>query len=201
MHAPHHTNLLRSILLGSLIAGSQGLALPAVAQDDSAFLSCARFEDRGQRIACLEDALEAATTAAPGQTMVPAAAVAPAAAPSAPPSAAESAAAESDTATASTGERSVMERIRGFGQNKPATSISTDEDGQERLHDSIAALQKRNNLWVVTLGSGQVWRQTYPRTLLLREGDDVEIYREGIGSGYRLATPRLSGFIRVERMQ
>jgi len=196
MHAPHHTTLLRSILLGSLIAGSQGLALPAVAQGDSAFLSCARFEDRGQRIACLEDALEAATTTAPAQTPEPAAAVAPAAAQSAPP-----AAAESDTATASTNERSVMERIRGFGQNKPATSISTDEGGQDRLHDSIATLQKRNNLWVVTLGSGQVWRQTYPRTLLLREGDEVEIYREGIGSGYRLATPRLSGFIRVERVQ
>ena len=94
-----------------------------------------------------------------------------------------------------------MDRIRGFGQNKPATSISTDEGGQDRLHDSIVALEKRNNLWVVTLGSGQVWRQTYPRTLLLREGDEVEIYREGIGSGYRLATPRLSGFIRVERVQ
>jgi hypothetical protein len=53
----------------------------------------------------------------------------------------------------------------------------------------------------VTLASGQVWKQEFPRTLNLREGDQISIYQAGIGNGYRLATARLSGFIRVERAQ
>ena len=79
--------------------------------------------------------------------------------------------------------------------------MSTDDSGSERLHDSITSLEKRNDLWIVTLSSGQVWRQEVPRALVLRVGDDVEIYQEGFGNGYRLATPRLSGFIRVERIR
>ncbi|MFZ9583983.1 MAG: hypothetical protein ACO280_03385 [Pseudohongiellaceae bacterium] len=79
--------------------------------------------------------------------------------------------------------------------------MSDDADGGERLHDTIAGLEKRSNLWIVTLGSGQVWRQEVARTFNLRVGDEVEIYRDGVGNGLRLSTPRLSGFIRVERVR
>jgi hypothetical protein len=103
------------------------------------------------------------------------------------------------TAGAPGNERSLLDRIRTFGQDQSAASLSTDGSGQDRLHDSITALEKRNNLWIVTLSTGQVWRQTYPRNLLLREGDEVVIDQKGIGSSYRLSTPRLSGSIRVER--
>lgn len=181
----HCNAVLKYCLLGSLALGNAGLATQALAQD-SAFLACARFEDRGQRIACLEDALEAATAAPVAAVVAPE----PAAAPPAQTS-----------ASSSGNEPSLLDRIRRFGQNEPAVSLSTDNDGQDRLHDSITALEKRNNLWIVTLSSGQVWRQTYPRNLLLREGDEISIDQEGIGSSYRLSTPRLSGFIRVERVK
>jgi hypothetical protein len=191
------------------------LSTPAFAQD-SAFLACARFEDRGQRIACLEDALEAAVGAQAGATSAapaaPAAAAVPpaatAAAPVAVPAvpavpAAPAAASVTVPATASSNneQRSLLDRIRNFGQNEPEATVSIGDNGEDRLHDSISTLDKRNNLWIVTLSSGQVWRQTYPRTLLLREGDEISIDQEGIGGSFRLSTPRLSGFIRVERVK
>jgi hypothetical protein len=191
------------------------LSTPAFAQD-SAFLACARFEDRGQRIACLEDALEAAVGAQAGATSAapaaPAAAAVPpaatAAAPVAVPAvpavpAAPAAASVTVPAAASSNneQRSLLDRIRNFGQNEPEATVSIGDNGEDRLHDSISTLDKRNNLWIFTLSSGQVWRQTYPRTLLLREGDEISIDQEGIGGSFRLSTPRLSGFIRVERVK
>lgn len=194
--------VLRYCLWGSLALAHGGLATQALAQD-SAFLACARFEDRGQRIACLEDALEAATQAtAPSgaATVAPDAPAAPVAA--ATPVAPAAAAPPGQSSASSPGnESSLLERIRNFGEKEPAVSLSTDGSGQDRLHDSITALEKRNNLWIVTLSSGQVWRQTYPRNLLLREGDEISIDQEGLGNSFRLATPRLSGFIRVERVE
>jgi len=205
------SSVSRSLVLCSLAAGSLLPALPALAQD-SAFLACGRFEDRGQRIACLEDALEAALGAqAAAADSAPAAAASQApvtsqaatgTAPAAPAPAAQPPAAQPPAAaTVSSEERSLLDRIRNFGRSDAGISISTNESGQEQLNDTIAALEKRNNLWIITLSSGQVWRQTYARNLLLRKGDAISIYQEGIGNAYRLATPRLSGFIRVERVQ
>ena len=200
------SSVSRSLVLCSLAAGSLLPALPALAQD-SAFLACGRFEDRGQRIACLEDALEAAlATQAAAADSAPAAAASQApvtsqAATSAAPAAQAPAAQPPAAATVSSEERSLLDRIRNFGRSDAGISISTNESGQEQLNDTIAALEKRNNLWIITLSSGQVWRQTYARNLLLRKGDAISIYQEGIGNAYRLATPRLSGFIRVERVQ
>jgi hypothetical protein len=187
----------------------------AVLAQDSAFLACARHADRGQRIACLEDALDAALAAQEAQRN-PAAAPPPApvrapapevaeaspvpaqnAVPAAPP-ATTAPTAPAVTATEPEERTSLLDRIRSFGQDDEA-SISTDASGNDRLHDTITALEKRNELWTVTLSSGQVWRQVFPRTLNLRVGDEISVYQEGIGNGYRLATPRLSGFIRVER--
>jgi hypothetical protein len=154
--------------------------------EDGAFLACARHTDRGERIACLEDALDDALAAqeAAGRQDDAASSEAPA------------------IATEEPVERSsLLNRIRSFGQRDEAASISTDASGNERLNDTISALEKRNDLWLVTLSTGQVWRQAYPRSLNLRVGDAISIYQDGIGNGYRLATPRLSGFIRVERIR
>jgi hypothetical protein len=192
-----------------MMAGSLAMSIPALAQD-SAFLACARFEDRGQRIACLEDALEAAVGAQAGATRAapaaPAAAAVPPAATAAAPVAVPAAPAAASvtvpaTASSNNEQRSLLDRIRNFGQNEPEATVSIGDNGEDRLHDSISTLDKRNNLWIVTLSSGQVWRQTYPRTLLLREGDEISIDQEGIGGSFRLSTPRLSGFIRVERVK
>ncbi|MGA0806523.1 MAG: hypothetical protein ACO3PV_08420, partial [Pseudohongiellaceae bacterium] len=191
-------SILRSALVACVLVAGNGLVTPALAQD-SAFLACARFEDRGQRIACLEDALEAAV-AAPGSASsnvttaasaapAPASAVAPAPAAVTPtPATTANAAppAPADTGAAvSSEERSLLDRIRNFGRSAAGVGISTDASGQEQLHDTITTLEKRNNLWVVTLLSGQVWRQTYARNLLLREGDEIVIDQEGVGNAYR----------------
>ncbi len=195
---------------------SVSLGSHAVLAQDSAFLDCARHTDRGQRIACLEDALDAALAAqeaqrnqtaapppAPARTPAPEVAEAPRVpaqnpVPAAPPVNATPPAPA--VTTAEPEERtSLLDRIRSFGQDDEEASISTDASGKDRLHDTITALEKRNDLWTVTLSSGQVWRQVFPRTLNLRVGDEISVYQEGIGEGYRLATPRLSGFIRVER--
>lgn len=198
----------------TVLAGGTQPFNVALAQD-GAFLACGELSDRGQRIACLEDALEAAQDggiATPAQPAVPArpdpavvVSPAPAPAPAVPPQAPASAtapiAAEAPAiVTAPENDPSLLERLRNFGQRDTAT-VSTDEEGQDQLHDTITKLEKRNNLWVVTLSSGQVWMQQLPRTLNLREGDEISIYQAGIGNGYRLATPRLSGFIRVERVK
>jgi hypothetical protein len=186
----------------------------AIAQEDSAFLACAEHSDRAQRIACLEDALEAAqpSPAAPVAQPVaprnPAVGVTPPPAPVPPSAPAVTGVEQTPAPTAATPENdpSLLDRLRNFGKHEAASpsaeaSLSTNADGQEQLHDTIAKLEKRNNLWIVTLASGQVWKQEFPRTLNLREGDQISIYQAGIGNGYRLATARLSGFIRVERAQ
>lgn len=166
---PTQCRLLLSIPAFSLLFS--GLGSPALAQD-SEFLACARFEDRAQRIACLEDALEAAV---PDST------------PAAPAAAIEENMSTDDTAGS----------IDDFGQAR----IEENKEGEEALVDTITNLERRRDLWRITLSSGQTWVQSYPRVYNLRQGDEVRIYQEGIGDGYRLATERLSGFIRVQRLQ
>jgi len=170
------------LLLCSCFAFAVDLLLPqaAIAQD-SAFLTCAQHTDRGQRIACLEDALEAATVAPPPPANPPQPAVAN---------------------TNADNDPSLLDRLRGFGQRSTSARVEADAAGNDVLHDSIAKLERRNDMWIVTLSSDQVWRQELPRTLNLRVGDDIIIEQgAGIGMGYRLSTPRLSGFIRVVRVQ
>jgi hypothetical protein len=196
------------VLLCGFIAFAVDLLLPQAAfAQDSAFLACAQYTDRGQRIACLEDALEAATAAqatvinqsspAPAATTAPAV-VQPAAPPPPPSSQPQPATANETTAS----DPSLLDRLRGFGQRNTSARVEADAAGNDVLHDSITKLERRNNLWVVTLSSGQIWRQELPRTLNLRVGDEIIIEQgAGIGMGYRLSTPRLSGFIRVVRVQ
>lgn len=181
---------LASALLCVPFVGDQVVAAEGQAVTLESFLACAAQKDRGARIACLEDALELATSAGPAQTV---SAAGPAVA---SPVVSESP--RSDGAEPQQSEASLLDRVREFGRG---ARVSDDADGGERLHDTIAGLEKRSNLWVITLASGQVWRQDAARTFNLRVGDEVEIYREGVGNGLRLSTPRLSGFIRVERVR
>jgi len=186
-----------------------------VSAQDSAFLACGQLSDRGQRIACLEDALETALAAdrvvSGGSESIansasvemplkaPVAEVAEVAEVADVP---ESPAAvqRDEKVQDAENDRSLVDRIRSFG-SRDQTSISSDASGQDQLHDTITELEQRNNLWTVTLASGQVWRQEVSRFYNLREGDEITIYRAGIGNGYRMATGRLSGFIRVERIK
>lgn len=209
-----HRMLVRLCAAAAFVTAGTQLASSVFAQD-SEFLACGQLSDRGQRIACLEDALEAAqhlpvpaqpASAPPGDAVsvappaVPRAPSLPAAPPAAPPTAPVAQGSVTAPAAAPAGEPSLLERLGSFGRGATAT-VTTDKEGQDQLHDTINKLEKRNNLWMVTLSSGQVWMQQLPRALNLREGDGISIYRAGFGNGYRMATPRLSGFIRVERIK
>lgn len=200
-------NTCLRFLASTIVLCGSCMILPASGQsidNDSAFLACARFTDRGQRIACLEDALETALAAQGAAAQAPASpaptVVTTPAAPAiaAPPPATPVPSVTVDTPPASDNGPSLLDRVRAFGRQ---ADVTTDAAGNERLHDSITALEKRNELWIVTLSSGQVWRQEVARPLNLRVGDDIEISQEGIGNGFRLSTSRLSGFIRVERVK
>ena len=89
--------------------------------------------------------------------------------------------------------------VEEFGKKEPR--VVKNEDGEEILYDRIAALRKIPDGWVITLESGQVWRQTVSRRYALREGQEVKISPSQWGSSYRLVVSQLGGFIRVERIQ
>jgi len=190
-------------LPASLFLAATLASLNVMAQD-SAFIACAQFTDRGERIACLEDALESAMAVQPpmnSQAITAAPAQPTVAVPRRNEPVATTSVTEKSAPAAREEVPSLLDRLRNFGQSDSTTSISTDEAGQDQLHDTVTDLEKRNNLLVVTLASGQVWRQQVPRTMNLREGDAITIFQAGIGNGYRLETERLSGFIRVERVK
>lgn len=199
-------------------------------QNVSMFLRCADFSDRVSRSACLEDALEAAlalqsTDESPNST-APLTQTSPDASSPRLPDPAHILAPEPEATNENPGggssntistqtqsieietqaresqqnENSMMSKLRNFGHNTQA-SISTDINGQDELHDTITELALRQNLLIITLSSGQIWKQEIPRRFNLREGDAITIYQGGISNGYRLSTDRLSGFIQIKRLK
>jgi hypothetical protein len=97
--------------------------------------------------------------------------------------------------------RARSETVRSFGKESPARVVDTEE-GHEELHDRIEALRMNPpGRWIVTLASGQVWRQSFTGSYNLRKGMDVRIYRSKWGNSYRLSAQGLNGFIQVERVK
>lgn len=91
------------------------------------------------------------------------------------------------------------EQLADFGRQ---TRIVVNENGEDELNDVVVDLDMvRPDQWLVTLASGQVWRQTHPRRLNLRKGDAVKIYPSGWGENFRLEAERLSGFIQILRVE
>ena len=105
-------------------------------------------------------------------------------------------------------------RVEGYGRREPPASsaglerygrpeprVVTDEDGDEILYDRIEALQKIPAGWLITLESGQVWRQMNSKRYRLREGQEVKIKPARWGNSYRLSVSQLGSFIQVERVK
>lgn len=90
-------------------------------------------------------------------------------------------------------------RADDFGKKEP--TVVKGDNGKDELYDRIAALQKSQNGWVVTLDSGQVWRQMYTKRYNLHEGQEVKIAPTIWGDAYRLTVSKLGGFIQVERIK
>jgi hypothetical protein len=90
-------------------------------------------------------------------------------------------------------------QLEEFGRQ---SRVVVNENGEDELNDVVAELvMAKPDQWLVKLASGQVWRQTHPRRLNLREGDAVRIYPTGWGENFRLEAERLNGFIQVLRLE
>jgi len=220
---PPSFTMLRIPAFLALLAVS---SIPANAQEADAFLACADITDRVERVICLEEALESATATQAADTAVvedtPETEVEDFG--TSPGAVTETAnvvesgagerrsflrlprlpslfgggddAPESEAVDAEPGEENAVE---SFGRE---ARVVVNMEGQDELQDEIVELLEANpNMWVLRLASGQVWRQTHPKRLNLREGDAVRIYPSRWGENFRLQTPRLSGFIQVLRVE
>lgn len=98
-------------------------------------------------------------------------------------------------------QEEALNKIDSVGRPKKVARTIEGTNNQVELLDTISSLKPRgHNRWLITLGSGQVWRQVLTKRYFLKEGDDVRIYPSGWGSSYRLTSDRISGFIQVERV-
>lgn len=161
-----------------------GLASTASYADDSAFLACGQYTYREMRVACLEAALNDAIMKQNQSTV---------------PGNQEQIKGYRRPVTGNT--TTYQDRVDAFGRENQPRVVSTGE-GKEEFYDQISGLNKiKPNIWDITLNSGQVWRQVYPKRFDLRESDTVRIYPSRWGDNFRLTTSRLSGFIQVSRIK
>lgn len=79
--------------------------------------------------------------------------------------------------------------------------VEMDNKGRDILYDRITALQRGPDGWIITLSSGQVWKQMYNRRYALKEGQQVKIEPGILGSRYHLTVSDLKSFIDVERLR
>ena len=90
--------------------------------------------------------------------------------------------------------------ISSFGQAPEQARVETLEDGEKALVDTITEIKRLDSTRVlITLASGQVWRQTVGKRYLLREGDTVRITASDWGNDYRLSADGKRGYIQVNR--
>lgn len=185
-------------LLGLLIL----LPAAALAQDDSAFLACDQVEERSQRLACLEAALDAATNKQQATLPSTEASI------STPIRENTSRVPEADSAKASvnlpdsddTPATATNEAVESFGVPEPR--VAENAAGDKELHDTITSVEAlRPNQWRIVLASGQVWFQVHPKRFNLRAGYPVRIYPSNWGENYRLDSDKLNGFIQVQRLE
>lgn len=198
----------RSIAAFPLIMTLCLFSLNSKAQDD-AFLRCADFADRGARIACLEDALEAAVAARSARTNQPqppaVAQQPPAQAPVAPAAPALAVPARDPSAAPKEEEREEQGGFALFGffdRAREERQAREEQQKSETMQAKVADLSfYKPDVLTITLDNGQVWRQIYVRRYNLREGDAVNIYQPGWGEQFRLEAERFNGFIQVERLR
>ncbi|MDG2175081.1 MAG: hypothetical protein P8M72_02935 [Gammaproteobacteria bacterium] len=98
-------------------------------------------------------------------------------------------------------EKVAEDRVENFGLEQNAR-IVVNAEGFDELFDVVTDLEMvRPNMVLITLASGQVWRQIHAKRFNLRKGDEVRIYSSAWGEDYRLVTERLNGFIQIGRVK
>lgn len=214
-----HDYPLHSVAKSRLCLLTVALSFSHLVQaQESAFLKCADISAREARVLCLEQALDAATSKKTGNASASSNAAAtnppPKVLPSPPtqPRTTTPIASNTPTATAATPEPASPPAKQGgskwdlFGlfeksseQSKAAEAAALEAD---TMHAKVAQLsQYKSNAWEITLDNGQVWRQVYSQSFLLRKGDDVKIYPTTWGEQFRLETVSGRGFLRVQRLR
>jgi len=112
----------------------------------------------------------------------------------------ESVPAPESTQAAESDEPVAEDDISSFGQAPEQARVETLEDGEKALVDTITEIKRLDSTRVlITLASGQVWRQTVGKRYLLREGDTVRITASDWGNDYRLSADGKRGYIQVSR--
>ena len=112
----------------------------------------------------------------------------------------ESVPAPESTQAAESDEPVAEDDISSFGQAPEQARVETLEDGEKALVDTVTEIRRLDSTRVlITLASGQVWRQTVGKRYLLREGDTVRITASDWGNDYRLSADGKRGYIQVSR--
>ncbi len=100
-------------------------------------------------------------------------------------------------ATDSTAESTV----ENFGRPQASARLTGGLDGKPELIDTIADLEQVGpSIWMITLESGQQWKQAVGKRYSLQVGEEVRIYPTRWGSAFRLSSSRLGGYIQVGRV-
>lgn len=206
-------------LAGLIVAAVAAPGLLVLATDaqarQSAKEACRAMTSDADRIACLEDALDAATGASvPEAAVAPEPAIEPAQrdgfrltvpfvggrrdAPEPPVSPA------AGTAAATAAETEVG-TIASFGAEQIAPPVAQQREAPRSLTAAIAALRTdlRGRL-LIELDNGQLWRQTeleeFPVEVDMNRAQPVEIVASRFG-GYRMQLLAIDRRIKVERVQ
>ena len=182
----------RTLLVGSilftLLGGQTALAQAQPAALDAALLECLGLTDNLARLTCYDNLARGRQSNDTAQAQQPAStpvatntAVAPTPAP-APAVASE------------------PTPVAEFGQ--PAARVEPDAEGAEILIDRVVEARRvEPTKWLLTLQSGQLWRQSVGKSYVIRPGDTVRISPSSWGSDYRLSVEGRRGYIQVTRQE
>jgi hypothetical protein len=178
---------------------------PAASQDLAPMLvECLKVKSAAARLACYDDVAKQARAQVTGGVARPIE-------PGGPQEATESTRETRDGARRVTGGLGAEPPIAGPGQKRAEVAVEAadrhprgdgGDAGERELRARIASLaQTYDGRWIITLDSGEVWRQSVLKRYNLREGHDVRIYATRWGEDYRLTAGELNGFIQVERIK
>lgn len=177
---------LASVILAALVLGAAPVSAQVASTD---IRQCFDIADDAARIRCYDNVARALN----GQAPLPPLYQAPTLYPETQAPAA--AGTQPVASSADTGDDQVVTfglpraRVDGLGEDAV-------------LYDRIAELDKSGfGDYVVTLESGQVWKQTSAQEYHLREGQEVSIRSTSWGSDYRLHADGVPGHIQVTRVQ
>jgi hypothetical protein len=168
---------------------------------DGALLDCLALSDNLARLTCYDDLARTRQSNDTARRQEPAS-EAPATG-AAAPAPAETTITESAPAATRAAAPAVATEptpVAEFGQ--AAARVEADAEGAETLVDRVVEARRvEPTKWLLTLQSGQLWRQSVGKSYVIRPGDTVRISPSAWGSDYRLSVEGRRGYIQVTRQE